>query len=166
MKLRFCHLLLPALLVLSFTLSVEVGAKTNARPNLMSVTKTDYFEQSPESILKSLGKPTEKAETWKHNKWDYKQGAATLTLFWNNKGDELEKISYDAGSALKKKPINPDHLAKLKSGTTTITQAISLLGTPNDMLLKSRTQEIHYTYENNVLRLFFRERTLVDFALY
>jgi hypothetical protein len=34
------------------------------------------------------------------------------------------------------------------------------------MTISESTQEVHYAYQNSVLRLFFRDRTLVDFCLY
>jgi hypothetical protein len=82
----------------------------------------------------------------------------------NKKLATLEKFSFTCESVTKK-VFNNALSRKLKSGTTDLAQAVKLLGIPEDMTIKTVTQEVHYAYQKCVLRLFFRNRTLVDYTL-
>ena len=77
----------------------------------------------------------------------------------------LEKFSFTC-DVVKKDVFDTRLQAKLTSGVTDILQTLKILGTPKDMTIKKATQEIHYAYAHNVLRLFFRNRVLVDYCLY
>jgi hypothetical protein len=130
--------------------------------SLANLTKETATQSKVNSLL---GTPAKVEENKKWTWWYYSKGNANMVICWNKKTDMLEKVSYTSEAAAKSAfDTNLSH--KLKSGITDITQALKLLGTPKDMTIKEFTQEVHYAYQNNVLRLFFRNRTLVDFCLY
>jgi hypothetical protein len=100
----------------------------------------------------------------KKDLWFYTHGNTNLVISWNKKLATLEKFSFTCESVTKK-VFNNALSRKLKSGTTDLAQAVKLLGIPEDMTIKTVTQEVHYAYQKCVLRLFFRNRTLVDYTL-
>ena len=119
---------------------------------------------TPDKVTAILGKPAKVEENKKHTWWYYTHGNTSLVISWNNKSAELEKFSFSCNSTAK---CVFDNAAsrKLKSGITDLGSAIKILGVPKDMTVKSMTQEVHYAYEKCVLRLFFRNRTLVDYTM-
>lgn len=132
---------------------------------LLSLVSLTNQTATPGKITAMLGKPTRIEESKRRTWWYYTKGTTTMVVCWNNKSEQMEKVSFTSEQA--KTDIFDTRLsANLKSGVTDINQALSLLGTPKDMTIRMMTQEMHYAYRNNVLRLFFREKKLVDFCLY
>ena len=114
-----------------------------------------------------LGKPEKINETSKKTIWYYKNEKNSLIIYWKNKTKTPEKILFNCiDSVAFNKNINFDLISGLEQGKTNLLQTINTLGVPKDMTIKERTQEIHYAYKNNVLRLFLRDGLLVDYALY
>ncbi len=117
-----------------------------------------------ENVTSLLGTPAKVEESKKKTLWYYTHDNTDLVISWNNKSGSLEKYSFSCKYV--EKPTFDNRLqGKLRSGTTNISQAVKLLGLPHDMTVKTMTQEMHYAYQNSVLRLFFRNGTLVDFTL-
>jgi len=116
-------------------------------------------------ITSLLGNPTKIEATKKRTVWYYTHGNANLVISWDMKTTLLEKFSFTC-DVVKKDVFDTRLQAKLTSGVTDILQTLKILGTPKDMTIKKATQEIHYAYAHNVLRLFFRNRVLVDYCLY
>jgi len=154
-----------AILITVFLLAITVPsfAIDYSSGDLMSLVKLEPGQATPERITAILGKPGKVEEGKRKTWWHYEMGATNVVICWS-KDDVLEKFSFKNIQA-QKPAFDGKSCSKLKSGTTDITQAMKLLGTPKDMTIKKMTQEMHYTYQNSVLRLFFRERVLVDFTL-
>jgi hypothetical protein len=136
----------------------HIGDKLLSYINLTPGTTT----QSKVSSM--LGTPSKIEENKKRTWWYYNNDNTSLVISWNKKSDLLERFSFSC-SKVQKNAFDNAIPAKLHSGDTNIAQAIKLLGTPQNMTIKEGTQEIHYSYQNNILRLFFRNRVLVDFTL-
>jgi hypothetical protein len=138
---------------------------TDHNSDLLSLISLTQGDVTPGKVTSVLGQPSKVQENKKKTWWYYSKGTANMVVCWNKRQDGFEKVSFSSGEP--KKAAFDDNLSrKLKSGATDLSQAIQLLGTPKDMIIKMSTQEMHYAYQNNVLRLFFRDRKLVDFCLY
>jgi len=140
-------------------------AKDLSGEDLLSLATLTMQKTTQTIITTLLGKPGKIEESRKRSKWYYIRGNATMVLCWSKKSATLEKVFFNCETTIKN-AFDNSLSYKLKSGVTNINQAIKLLGTPKDMTIKESTQEVHYAYQNSVLRLFFRDQTLVDFCLY
>lgn len=151
------------LLALVFVINQPCRA-TDHSLDLLSMIKLTPQTATQENITSMFGKPVTIEENKKRSWWHYSQGNTNLVICWNKKSDMAEKFSFTSESK-EKLAFDKKSYSKLKSGATDIMQAIKLLGLPKDMTIKTVTQEMHYAYQKNVLRLFFRDRVLVDFTL-
>ena len=152
------------LIAFSFIQSSLCLAKSLSTEEVLALININPKTSTPAHVTKVLGQPADIAEGRKRTKWYYNNEDNNVTISWNNKSDALERFYFKKTGAEK---ANFDFSVgkKLQSGTTDIYQAIKLLGLPDDMTIKSVTQVVHYEYKNNALRLFFRDRVLVDFTL-
>ena len=131
---------------------------------LISLVNLSRENTTQQKITAMFGKP-EKVEENKHSiKWHYINENSNLVISWNKKSGTFENFSF-TNMPSEKMVCTNGICRKLQSGTTDIAQAIQLLGTPADMNIKGTKQEMHYAYQNSVLRLFFRNHVLVDFTL-
>ena len=132
--------------------------------NILSLLSLSSETVTREKITALLGKPASIEENNKRVRWHYINDNTELVICWNKRSDQFENFSFK--NELGIKTVCDGQLCKkLQSGSTNIEQAIKLLGTPADMKIKGTTQELHYSYQNVVMRLFFRNRILVDFTL-
>jgi len=151
--------------VITLLLRSTVFAIEASPDELLSLVNLTPATATQSKITSLLGQPAKVEETKKRTTWYYTHGNSQLVLSWNLKTELLEKFSFS--SVTEKKPVFDKRLsARLKSGATDVLQALKILGVPKDMTMKKATQEMHYAYEHNVLRLFFRDRVLVDYCLY
>jgi hypothetical protein len=132
--------------------------------NLLSLINLSREKATQEKITALLGQPMKIEENKKRIWWHYSKGNTDLVICWNRKSDVFENFSFTCKPG-QKCVFDNGIPGKLKSGSTDILQALALLGTPADMKIKGATQEMHYAYQNSVLRLFFRNRVLVDYTL-
>ncbi|MGC4014663.1 MAG: hypothetical protein QM755_09140 [Luteolibacter sp.] len=137
---------------------------TDRPDDLMSLITLSPATATPEKVTAVFGRPAKIEENNRKTWWHYIKGNVNLVVCWNKKSDALEKFSFTCEQPQKTAFDNALY-RKLKSGATDIAAAVKLLGTPKDMTIKKMTQEMHYTYEKSVLRLFFRDKVLVDFTL-
>jgi len=133
--------------------------------NLISILTMSTDDANQNQVTTLLGKPERVEESKKKSKWYYTNGSISLVIYWTNATEKMEKFSFTSLSA-KKNVWDNNASKKLRTGRTNVNQAIAILGMPKDMLVKNGTQQMHYNYQSNVLRLFFRNRTLVDYTLY
>ena len=139
-------------------------AKDFNTDELLNWIKIDPGNSTPAHVQSMLGKPGKIEQSKKRTRWYYNHGENNVVISWSKKSDELLQFFFKCAPG--EKPVFDNRLsAMLKEGSTDILQAIKLLGTPNDMTIKSVTQVVHYAYKNSVLRLFFRDRVLVDYTL-
>jgi hypothetical protein len=124
-------------------------------------------EQATEAqVTTLLGKPSRTEESKKQLVWHYNVGNNDLTVYWDSRALTLQKYSFTIAPTEKKGLWDSRLVRNLRMGQTDITQAIKALGTPKEMMVKEISQELHYSYENTVLNLFFRNGTLVNYTLY
>ncbi len=155
-------LLLPALM---FALGIYSRAADRNSEELLSFISLTTPTVTQQKVTRMLGTPARIEESKRRIWWHYSHGTTNLVISWNKKSELPEKFSFTSTPAVK--PAFDKNLPmKLRSGKTDIGQALKILGTPHDMTIRASKQEMHYNYENKVLRLFFRDRMLVDFCLY
>jgi hypothetical protein len=156
------------ILFILFALSLSVSklclAADHNTEDILSWLKLSPKVATQESVTSLLGMPASIEESKKWTRWHYVKGNTDLTILWNNKSDQLDKFSFNS-APVEKTAFDTRVSRRLKSGTTDIMQAVKILGVPKNMTIKAVTQEMHYAYSNSVLRLFFRNGTLVDFTL-
>jgi hypothetical protein len=133
--------------------------------DLLSLVNLTPATATQGKITSMLGKPGKIEESKKRTSWYYTSGNTVMVISWSKKSELLEKFSFSC-TCTDKCVFDQRLSRKLKSGSTNIVQAMKLLGQPEKMTIKETKQEMHYAYRNNVLRLFFRDRVLVDFCLY
>ena len=153
------------MLLLAILLISRVSFAVDNTDELLSLVNLTPETATQTKVTSLLGKPLKVEQTRKKTVWYYTHGKTNLTLSWDIKTSMLEKFAFTC-EVDKKNTFDNRLQANLKSGATDILQALKILGTPKDMTIKKATQEMHYAYEHNVLRLFFRNRVLVDYCLY
>ncbi len=153
-----------AVMAIVVMISQTCRAIDNTPENLSALVKLMPGATTQDNVTFMFGKPTKVEENKKSTKWYYSSGAGNLVVSWDNKSALLSKFSF-TGEAASQVVFDRKMQSMLKSGTTDIATALKLLGTPRDMNIKENTQEVHYAFQHNVLRLFFRDRVLVDFCL-
>ncbi|MCW3122390.1 MAG: hypothetical protein JWQ38_1882 [Flavipsychrobacter sp.] len=154
--------------LLLFALIISFGnfcfATDHNTDELLSWMKLSPKAATKDGVTSLLGKPASIEENKKRTWWHYVKGNTDLTISWNNKSETVERFSFTC-TPVEKTAFDARISRRLKSGTTDIMQAVKILGVPHDMTIKAVTQEMHYAYSNSVLRLFFRNGTLVDYTL-
>jgi len=153
------------MLVIVFAITCPCLATDHYSEDLLSLMKLSHETATQEQVTTLLGQPARMEEGKKRTVWYYERANTTLVISWNSKSLQLEKFSFN-NNVVEKSVFDQNTSKRLQSGVTNITDAIKILGTPKDMTIKGMTQEMHYAYQNNVLRLFFRNKMLVDYTLY
>lgn len=131
-----------------------------------ALTRLNPSDWTKERFRMVLGPPTNETTEGRRVLWEYQVSDARISIQWEKEEALARRVSYESGLSHKERELDYSLPDKLKIGATPITQAIKILGLPDDMALKKATQELHYTYNEKVLRLFFRDGVLVDFTLY
>ncbi len=153
------------MLLLLVPLFLIANSKSFGRePDLLSLAALTAGETTQEQITAMFGKPEKIEDNKKTISWYYTTDDNSVVLLWNKKSEQFIKCSFTS-KPCEKMTFDPRISRKLRSGSTDLTQTLALLGTPEDMTIKESKQEVHYSYQNNVLRLFFRDRVLVDYTL-
>lgn len=147
-----------------FLLYIPCRAIDHKTEDILNLIKLDHSKTTREGITSLLGTPAQIEESRKRTKWHYKLGKSTLEISWRHDEPLAEKV-YFTNEAKEKIVCNLDLQQNLKNGTTDIPQTLKLLGIPANMTIKKVTQIMRYVYEDSMLRLFFRNNKLVDFAL-
>ncbi len=132
---------------------------------LMALVKLAPENITRDKVMILLGKPTRIAENRKGSTWYYTVDNTKLTLQWNKRSGMAEQFSFSCGSSKSCGQFDKKKECKLKEGLMNMQQALTLLGPPKEMTVKEGKQIMYYNYKGNMLRLFFRNRTLVDYAL-
>ncbi|MES2704434.1 MAG: hypothetical protein V4649_17480 [Bacteroidota bacterium] len=131
---------------------------------LLALVKMMSGNATQKQMIDKLGQPVKIQERSRRTAWYYSPANGNLKLVWDKRENQLEVLNFTAANA-KKDTFDETISGKLQSGKTDLTQAVKLLGFPKEMTIKETRQELHYIYHNSVLRLFFRDNVLVDFAL-
>lgn len=132
---------------------------------LLALVKLSPEAVTRDKVTSILGKPTRAVETKKGSTWYYTVNNTKLTLQWSKSSGTAEHISYRCGKGTDCGQFDKKKECKLKEGAMNMQQALTLLGPPKEMTVKEGKQIMYYNYKGNMLRLFFRNRTLVDYAL-
>jgi hypothetical protein len=138
---------------------------TDHNEELLSIINLNPETITQRAITSMLGAPAKIEESRKRVMWFYSKGKTTMVISWNKKSQLPEKVSF-SNEVAGTKTFDNTLSAKLVSGTTDMLEVSKILGTPRDMTIKPNKQEMHYAYQNKVLRLFFRDNKLVDYCLY
>jgi hypothetical protein len=139
-------------------------ATDNPADVLLSLVGMKPSEATEEQVTTILGKPDHTEESKKQSVWYYTLNNNSLVVYWDQDA-RLQKYSFSTLSD--KKGAWDNGIAKsLKMGETDLSQAIKALGIPKEMMVKESNQELHYAYDHNILNLFFRKGTLVNYSLY
>lgn len=149
------------LLLLSIQTTCRAGTPAD---KLLALVKLAPDKVTRDKIMSILGKPTRITDSRKGSTWYYTVDNTKLTLQWSKKSGQAEEFSFSC-TPPRVCPFDRKNESKLKEGFMSMQQAITLLGPPKEMTVKSGKQIMYYNYEGNMLRLFFRNRTLVDYAL-
>ena len=134
------------------------------KDKFLSVVKLPPQTVTKDKISSLLGQPQRIEENKKGCVWYYQQDSSVLSVHWRNNSINAEKYSFNH-IGTKKSPFDYKIQQNLKEGVLDMYQAVLLLGTPKDMTIKEGTQVMRYSFQGNMLRLFFRDRKLVDYAL-
>lgn len=153
-----------SILALLLSLSLNCSAIDRNEAHLLSLLKLTPATATADNITSILGKPEKIEDNKKTTLWYYTMGENNLVISWSKKSNQFEKFTF-SNECTDKCPFDKRLSRKLRSGATNLTQTIQLLGAPKDMTIKNSKQELHYTYDDSVLRLFFRNNVLVDYTL-
>ncbi len=148
-----------------FVLCNPCLAKDHDAEAMLSVISLAPQSATQVKVTSILGTPGKIEESKKRILWYYSRGKANLVISWSKKSDIPEKFSFTS-EAIANKTFDKSLSSRLKSGSTDLVQALKILGTPKDMTIKLAKQEMYYSFQNKMLRLFFRDRKLVDYCLY
>lgn len=132
---------------------------------LLSLVQLKPQQATTTQITTILGQPNKTEENGRTHTWYYKTSTASLTLYWNGKNNRLEKYCF-ATTPDRKVAWDENKARFLKTGETELVQVLKQLGTPKDMTIKQMNQQVHYAFQDNVLNLFFRKGTLVNYTLF
>lgn len=142
----------------------QARATVNPAEKLLALVKMEPENVTRDKVMALLGSPAKIEETKKGSKWVYKFDNTELMLHWNKRSGMVAEYSFTCRNN-KICPFDRNKECKLKEGSMSMQQAVSLLGPPRDMVVKSNKQIMYYRYNGNLLRLFFRNRILVDYTL-
>lgn len=137
----------------------------NLTDKLRTFIKNKQFDSRQTEVSSFLGKPARIDEGTKKDVWFYSTDKGSLTIYWNNRADKIDKMVY---TAMPVKDVEWDNKKArcLKMGQTSIEQVINTWGMPKDMMIKEVNQQLHYTFQYNTLHLFFRKGRLVNYTLF
>lgn len=154
------------LLLCSLVLLLAANDAWALRPSdeLNSIVQLASPHATPAQIRARLGSPTTIKEARRRTFWRYEKEGSEIVISWNNRSGAFERVSVTRKSS-EQRPFDERASAKLISGKTQLPEALSIMGSPRSMLLKENRQELHYTFSNSIVRLFFRNNVLVDFTL-
>jgi|GEM_PF-1074097 len=153
------------LVLLSLVIGVHMQcAAFDHAESLQSLAKMAPESITQTKVIAMFGQPERVEQLRKGVKWYYTNGGTELTINWSARSGSMQKFAFSHQPAAK--TIFDNNIERqLKSGQIDITTAMKLLGVPKDMVMKEATQVMHYSYQNSMLRLFFRDRKLVDYTL-
>lgn len=152
-----------AILLLFLVVGTASAVPTTAE-KLLALVKLAPERVTRDKVVSILGQPGKIEETKRGSKWLYNYSNTTLTMHWNKKSGIAEEFSFTCRNP-QICSFDKKNECKLKEGSMSMQQAVSLLGPPHDMTVKSSKQVMYYNYQGNILRLFFRNRVLVDYTL-
>jgi len=116
-------------LFLLLVFSLSIGAHclaTDHSDKLLSLAGLSRETTTQQKVTDMLGNPIKIEESKKWLWWHYANGNTNLVICWNKKSDVFEKCSYSCKPA--EKCVFDNRLSrKLRSGSTNIVQALSLL---------------------------------------
>ena len=139
-------------------------AYSNPAEKLLLLVKLAPEKVTRDKIIALLGNPAKIEESKKGSRWYYTYDNTKLMLQWSKRSAAVAEFSFSCNNP-KICPFDRKKECKLKEGAMSMQQAVALLGPPHDMVVKSNKQIMFYNYQGNTLRLFFRNRTLVDYTL-
>ena len=97
--------------------------------------------------------------------WQYSTDQRNIVLRWDTKNERLKDFSYSVkGSAAQK--WSGKYASSLETGSSTLNQALQLLGEPTDMQVRTDNQQLSYTYTDTRVQLQFINGVLGAYHVY
>lgn len=153
------------ILLASLGIASASYAAGSADEEILSLLSEKAGEATRTDITTLLGQPAKTETGNKTDVWYYSTNATHLTIYWNNRTSEMEKVYFSKTDTAKTAWDNA--LGRgLRTGQTTLASAVKMLGIPDDMRIKTMNQELHYSYQHYMLHLFFHKGTLVNYTFY
>lgn len=156
-----------ALLAIFASFSIIASARdTKLTDKLLSLLSMAPTETTPANISTLFGKPDEIEQGGRQSIWHYTSSNATMHLYWDGKIFKLQRLIFSALSSTERVALDNDKAKQLRSGETALADAVKILGVPKELEIKGANQQLHYTFKENKLNLFFRNGTLVNYTLF
>lgn len=106
----------------------------------------------------TFGEPTTINNNGNKQQWLYNNKDSRIMLVWDKTTKQLLEYNYSA-SALATEA-DQSLFCKLNAGTTKTSDAVRLLGIPNEYRVEKNNQLVMYRYKNSMLRLSFKDELL------
>ncbi len=148
------------------TLSETATAKDKLASSLTKIAALDVSRTDQPTIRKNLGAPAKVEVKTRKTAWVYFSDRSKLVVEWEGLPANIKKLNFEMLKGPLASALDYSLADKLHDGETTMVQALKIFGIPAEMEMKEKSQEICYVFADKKLRLFFRDRVLVDFALY
>ncbi len=134
--------------------------------DIVSLINMKPGEATPQDVTSKFGKPATIEESRKTHIWHYITNKGDLSIYWDNDNLKLQKISFTTEAGTQVKAFDNSYAPFLRAGKSKLSEVLGALGAPHNMTIKSVNQELHYSYQNKILHLFFRKGTLVNYSFF
>jgi len=151
-------LLLAAMLCISFSLMANINNSGKELNRLMKLLPDNVSTQHVKEIFGEATIITINNKTGEEY-WQYKNDDEDIYFRWDMKTNKLKNLSYNSHEKQKQNWEN-HYLALLEMGTTSMKDAINILGNPASMYLQSSGNSLRYTYADITLQLQFKKGVL------
>ena len=160
-------LYIQALLIVFFTLiTPSLLAKDKIATCATQLAGREMEQLNQATVRKLAGTPSNIEAKTRKSTWIYYNDQSKMEIEWEGLPGNIKKIKFEILKGPRPPKIDYSLADKLKSDETNLAQAIKIFGIPGDMEIKENTQELHYSFADKNMRLFFRDRILADFTLY
>jgi hypothetical protein len=123
-------------------------------------------EATPNEVTSKFGKPSTIEEGHNKHIWHYATTKGDLSIYWDSENEKLEKINFETVAGAQTKVFDNSYAPYIKAGSSKICDVLAVLGIPRNMTIKPVTQELHYSFQNRILHMFFRRGTLVNYSFF
>lgn len=105
-----------------------------------------------------FGEPTTINNDGNKQQWLYNNKDRRVMLVWDKTTKQLLEYNYSASASAAE--ADQSLFCKLNAGTTKTSDAVRLLGIPNEYRVEKNNQLVMYRYKNSMLRLSFKDELL------
>ena len=156
-----------AVVVQVAALQVFAVSKPKQKTTISSLLVRDPALIDKQFVVSVCGKPGKLVEDERKLKLEYAGEKFKLLAEWDKEKGMLKKLSYDLLAAITVPAMDYRLADKLHDGVTGLREVVAIFGNnPKSFVIKENNVELYYVFKDTNLRLFFRDRILVDFTLY